>query len=195
MSTPIMAHRMAEKDPTENPWVSLHDTIVFSSDDWSGSRAMAWVYGIVCGWDDDEDDDVDAMAELAIRFGWDAARVARLRRLRAEFARLAEVHATQPELLGYLPLITHDGRRLAPGDHMSISPTRPPEGVAVWSYGPPEAPGDLIGHAVAVDAGDGWFADTVSLDGSYSDADCRHHDWLSANGYRAMVVELREVAE
>jgi hypothetical protein len=38
---------------------------------------MAWIYGIVCGWDD------DMLPELADKFGWSDEAVARLKRLRA----------------------------------------------------------------------------------------------------------------
>lgn len=69
---------------------SLSDTLAFSADDWAASRAMAWVWGIVCGWDDDDDPDDEggAMADLAERWRWDDEGVARLRRLHARFLRL-----------------------------------------------------------------------------------------------------------
>ena len=50
--------------------------------DWSADEHMAWLYGIVVGWDDDGD--IAAMKELAAKFGWTPETVARLRRLRGQ---------------------------------------------------------------------------------------------------------------
>ena len=66
----------------EDPRESLRDTLAFSVDDWASTRAMAWVWGIIDGWDE------DAMADLAEQYGWDAATVARLNRLHTAFDRL-----------------------------------------------------------------------------------------------------------
>lgn len=66
-------------DGQEDPKESLRTTLAFSVDDWGSSRAMAWTWGIIEGWDD------DAMAELAVAFGWDAATTARLNRLHDRF--------------------------------------------------------------------------------------------------------------
>ena len=70
-------------DAQENPVKSLRDTLAFSVDDWGSSRAMAWVWGIVNGWDE------DAMSDLARLFGWDTATTERLNRLHAAFDRLS----------------------------------------------------------------------------------------------------------
>ena len=52
------------------------------SRDWSVNGRDAWLWGIINGWDDpDEDPDDEAMAEIATAHGWDAVDVARLRRL------------------------------------------------------------------------------------------------------------------
>lgn len=57
---------------------SLYDTMVFDPRGWANSgKGNAWIYGLVVGWDD------DAMAEVAAKFRWDDATVARLRRLHA----------------------------------------------------------------------------------------------------------------
>jgi len=45
-----------------NPLTSIHDTISFDAKDWSLCKKDVWIYGIVCGWDD------EALAELAPRF-------------------------------------------------------------------------------------------------------------------------------
>ncbi|WP_330253074.1 hypothetical protein OG874_00215 [Nocardia sp. NBC_00565] len=80
-------------EPTEDPFESLRSAIAFSSADWSEARDLAWIYGIVLGWDPDPGEDEDgAMDVVAQRFSWDAANVARLRRLHAAF----EQHAGMP---------------------------------------------------------------------------------------------------
>ena len=58
---------------------SLSRTVAFAPGDWTERRADAWVYGILVGWDDDE----DALQELAEQHGWSEEQVARLRRYRA----------------------------------------------------------------------------------------------------------------
>lgn len=94
---------------------------------------------------------------------------------------------------GYIPAVTRTGRGLEPADHHRVA--QDPGPVAVWSGGPPEPPGRLIGYAVAFNDGGGWQVDTVRLDGGWDDAELRHHDWLSGGGYQALVVGLREVGE
>lgn len=56
--------------------------------DWGTDGRDAWLYGLICGWDCDNDQHdhdeecTSAMTEVAERFGWSAKEVARLRRLR-----------------------------------------------------------------------------------------------------------------
>lgn len=83
----IVANDITYSDGEENPLKSLDSTLAFSSNDWGESRAMAWVWGIVCGWGKPGDPD-EAVTELAERFGWDDAAVARLGRLHDKFAAL-----------------------------------------------------------------------------------------------------------
>jgi hypothetical protein len=66
-----------------NPFESVRNLVAFDSRDWGATKSDAWLYGIVAGWDsdDDEPDGDGAMDELAARFGWDANEVARLRLL------------------------------------------------------------------------------------------------------------------
>jgi hypothetical protein len=66
-------------DGQEDPRESLKTTLAFSVDDWAATRAMAWVWGIIEGWDD------ESMAELAETFHWDEATTARLNRLHKAF--------------------------------------------------------------------------------------------------------------
>ena len=67
-----------------DPFESLKDMLALSADDWGETRAKAWVYGIVLGWDYPEDDG-ETMAELADKFDWSDEQVARLRQLHKNF--------------------------------------------------------------------------------------------------------------
>ena len=84
----VFVNDLTYSDGEENPLESLKTTLAFAVDDWGDSRAKAWVYGIVLGWGEADEDD-DAHPELAEKFGWDEAAVARLRRLHAAFQVLA----------------------------------------------------------------------------------------------------------
>jgi hypothetical protein len=77
-------------DGQEDPHESLDTTLAFSVDDWGATRAMSWVWGIVCGWDD------DAMAEQAAKHGWDEATTARLNRLHERFEAMSAVATPDP---------------------------------------------------------------------------------------------------
>ena len=84
MSRIVVLNNQPYRDGVEDPRESLRSTLAFSVDDWAATRAMAWVWGIVEGWDD------ESMAELAAKFGWDAATTARLNLLHERFGRLSE---------------------------------------------------------------------------------------------------------
>ena len=73
----------------ENPIESLKNTIPFSSMDWSTEKRNAWVYGIVCGWDD------DCFSEFNKRFHWDKDTWDRLKRLHDLFNRLEAICAAE----------------------------------------------------------------------------------------------------
>ena len=93
LSGPILSSDIDELTGEMNPLVSLHNTIVFSSNDWGSARDFAWLWGIVVGWDlsaDElsEDEEDTAMDELAAKFNWSAGDVARLRNLHAQYAAL-----------------------------------------------------------------------------------------------------------
>ena len=79
MSHAVFLNDQPYRDGEEDPRESLRTTLAFSVDDWGATRAMAWVWGIVNGWDD------EAMAELAAEHGWDDETTARLNRLHAAF--------------------------------------------------------------------------------------------------------------
>jgi hypothetical protein len=70
-------------DQTSEPLQALASLCAFSARDWSTNREDAWLYGIVIGWGR------AALLEVADLHGWDDATVARLRKLRAAYARAA----------------------------------------------------------------------------------------------------------
>lgn len=74
-----------------NPLDAIADAIAFNSRDFGESRFEAWIYGIVCGWDDEtgDPDSGDAMAAVAAKVGWTADQVADLRALHANWKRIA----------------------------------------------------------------------------------------------------------
>jgi hypothetical protein len=84
----IFGNDLPFTDMQMDPREALKDAIALSVDDWSESRSMAWVYGIVLGWDNDEPDDPEdfgAMDEIAEKFGWTPNQVERLRELHRRF--------------------------------------------------------------------------------------------------------------
>lgn len=75
----IFLNDVTYTDGEENPIEALKTTLAFSVDDWADTRAKAWVWGIVCGWDEESE------IELAETFGWSTESLERLRRLHAVF--------------------------------------------------------------------------------------------------------------
>ena len=69
----------------ECPFDSLATTMATDARDWSLGKRDAWLWGIVCGWDDEDSGDTEAMEEVAERQHWTPETVARLRRLRKAF--------------------------------------------------------------------------------------------------------------
>jgi hypothetical protein len=63
---------------TECPIQSLRTCLPFDSRDWSVDKNDAWIYGIVCGWN-------DAIVDVAKVHGWADETVARLQRLHLAF--------------------------------------------------------------------------------------------------------------
>lgn len=86
----IIANDIPYADSTLDPLQSLEDSLAFASNDWAGSRAGAWIYGIVLGWEnpDEPDDDDPPWTELHERFGWDGDTIDRLKALHAAFTDL-----------------------------------------------------------------------------------------------------------
>ncbi|MYV30337.1 hypothetical protein GQ649_24265 [Rhodococcus sp. DSM 6344] len=81
----------AEEETKADPFKALHDVIAFSSMDFGSASDVAWMYGIVVGWDNDDSDEVEdqhaSMRELAQRFNWPHRKVQLLRNLHAEWVR------------------------------------------------------------------------------------------------------------
>lgn len=69
--------------------VSAGNVLAFSANDWGKNSREAWLYGILLGWDDEDDPHDTSMASLAAKHGWSEADVARLRRLHAAVAAAA----------------------------------------------------------------------------------------------------------
>lgn len=91
MTHHIIANDIPLSSGETNPLEALESSLAFSSMDWGEARDTAWIYGIVCGWDEDDDpEDAGAMQELATKFGWTDEQVSRLRALHAEFTRMRE---------------------------------------------------------------------------------------------------------
>ena len=69
----------------ENPLASIGTAMAFSPHDWGSHHRLAWIWGIVKGWDS------AAMEELSADHKWDRETVARLIRLHERFKILQDV--------------------------------------------------------------------------------------------------------
>ena len=82
---------VVEEETKADPFKALHDVISFSSMDFGSVSDVAWMYGIVVGWDNDDPDEGEhphaAMRELAQRFNWPYRKVQLLRNLHTEWIR------------------------------------------------------------------------------------------------------------
>lgn len=83
MATELYRHGYGEEDPLK----ALKTTLATSSCDASEARDIAWMYGIVCGWDE------AALAELRAKFGWPVEQTDRLKRLHAAYEKLMKGEA------------------------------------------------------------------------------------------------------
>lgn len=61
-----------------DPFESLVRSMAFASKDWSIDSRDAWVYGIICGWD-------EALDEICVQHGWSQEAKDRLRKLNKVF--------------------------------------------------------------------------------------------------------------
>lgn len=113
----VVAASLGYSAQTEDPREALRRAMSFAVDDWGSSRAMAWVWGIVNGWED------DAMAELAAEYSWDAETIARVRRLHRAFDAEAGLGAAMAEASALIAPFGHRGPWLR---------TWEPEGDRAW---------------------------------------------------------------
>lgn len=87
---------VTDSEGTEDPLHSLVTTLAYTSRDMSVQSDLAWVYGIVCGWDD------ESLAEFRIRFKWTENSTDRLKRLHASYVDIAAItsHVDHVDLCG-----------------------------------------------------------------------------------------------
>lgn len=75
----------------ENPFESLHNLIVFSPSDFSQTLELAWIYGIIIGWDDEE-----CFREFEKQFThWNKKDSLRLKKLHDNFVRIARENGAE----------------------------------------------------------------------------------------------------
>jgi hypothetical protein len=67
----------------------MRNRCAFTSRDMGADWAEAFTFAVVLGWDDD-DEEADAMAEMAVKFGWDDALIEFLRDAHRRFEALAD---------------------------------------------------------------------------------------------------------
>ena len=72
----------------------MRNLCAFTSRDMAADWPEAFTYAVVSGWDsnepDDPDDDLDAMTEVAAKFGWDEPLVEFLRDAHRRFKELRD---------------------------------------------------------------------------------------------------------
>lgn len=68
----------------------MRDRCAFTSRDMAADWPDAFTYAVVLGWSGEDDEDEDALPEVAERHGWDAAMVAFLRDAHERFRRLSD---------------------------------------------------------------------------------------------------------
>lgn len=85
----IVANDLPYTLPTTDPKQALEDTLAFAANDWAASRAEAWVYGIILGWEfDNPEDGPQLREEFRQKFGWTGEQIARLEALHEAFEAL-----------------------------------------------------------------------------------------------------------
>lgn len=70
---------------TPCPLENIHDVLSFSSKDWSTASEDAWLWGIVCGWDD------GVLAELQDKYGWPDSYVVNLKEFHRSYKKLRTI--------------------------------------------------------------------------------------------------------
>jgi hypothetical protein len=71
----LYAQLLAANAEMRAAFSSIHDAIAFSSRDWAEHHRDAWIYGIICGWDD------ASYRELKAKHRWTDDTVSRNKRL------------------------------------------------------------------------------------------------------------------
>ena len=84
----MTAERDISMAQIENPFESLHATLVFCSRDWAVNEKDAWIWGIVVGWDWDD----ESMSKIRSQLGWSDETIARLTRLHKQFLFAKELY-------------------------------------------------------------------------------------------------------
>ncbi len=72
-------YTLASQGETENPLEAIHSALVKTSEDLSLKKRDAWIYGIVCGWDD------PSYQELAPLHNWTTEDIERNKRLHTAY--------------------------------------------------------------------------------------------------------------
>ena len=78
---------------------AMENIVGFWSGDWSADKRLAWMFGIIAGWD-------GALQEVADLHGWDSETQARLCRHRREYLELKGLNARVAELEAKNELLT-----------------------------------------------------------------------------------------
>jgi len=69
---------------TTKPLESLERALAFDSRDWSQNKRDAWIYGIICGWENEDslpgEKEDDAVDEICEKHGFDKVRLKELRK-------------------------------------------------------------------------------------------------------------------
>lgn len=84
-----MTEKMSKE--TIKPLESLQRSLAFDSRDWAQGKRDAWIYGIICGWENEDplegETGEEAIDEICKKHGFDKNR---LKQLRRNFIKLIE---------------------------------------------------------------------------------------------------------
>lgn len=92
-----MPHPMQE--PPVPVFDNLQTLVALNSRDWSADRADAWLYGVICGWNDDpaeETDGMETLRSIGAQHQWSDARIEQLGDLHRQWS-AAKRASTTPE--------------------------------------------------------------------------------------------------
>lgn len=105
-----MSHPMLE--PPVSVFDNLQTLVALNSRDWSADRADAWLYGVICGWNDDPAEETDGMETLraiGAQHQWSDARIEQLSGLHRQWsaAKRASI-APEPTIPAELQAVLED---------------------------------------------------------------------------------------